>query len=95
MASRYNSERYYSPTEYEAFTRIEREERDAARAAAFRPIVYICSPYSHGCINTNIEKHGNTAVLPWTSIIFRSPLTSILPSLWTTQFLKNVKQQCS
>lgn len=56
MASRYNSERYYSPTEYEAFTRIEREERDAARAAAFRPIVYICSPYSHGCINTNIEK---------------------------------------
>ena len=34
MASRYNSERYYSPTEYEAFTRIEREERDAARAAA-------------------------------------------------------------
>ena len=57
MASRYNSERYYSPTEYEAFTRIEREERDAARAAAFRPIVYICSPYSHGCINTNIEMH--------------------------------------
>lgn len=55
MASRYNSERYYSPTEYEAFTRIEKEERAAAKAAAFRPIVYICSPYSHGCINTNIE----------------------------------------
>ena len=51
MASIYNSERYYSPTEYEAFSRIEREER----AAAFRSIVYICSPYSHGCINTNIE----------------------------------------
>ena len=55
MASRYNSERYYSPTEYEVFTKIEKEERSAAKAAAFRPIVYICSPYSHGCINTNIE----------------------------------------
>ena len=55
MASIYNSERYYSPTEYEAFTRIEREEKAAAKAATFRPIVYICSPYSQGCINTNIE----------------------------------------
>jgi len=56
MASIYNSERYYSPTEYEAFSRIEREERAAAKAAAFRPIVYICSPYSQGCVNINIEK---------------------------------------
>ena len=55
MASIYNSERYYSPTEYEVFSRMEREEKVAAKAAAFRPIVYICSPYSYGCINTNIE----------------------------------------
>ena len=46
MANKYNSEGYYSPTEYEAFTRIEKEEKAAAKAAAFRPIVYICSPYS-------------------------------------------------
>ena len=82
MASRYNSERYYSPTEYEAFTRIEREERAAAKAAAFRPIVYICSPYSHGCINTNIEnarKYSRFAVdrhcLP------------ITPHIYFTQFM--------
>ena len=46
MASLYNAEGYFSPTEYEAMTRIEKVERAAARTAAFRPIVYICSPYS-------------------------------------------------
>ena len=46
MASKYNSEGYASPTEYEAFTHIEKEEKAAAKAAAFRPVVYICSPYS-------------------------------------------------
>lgn len=50
-ASKYNSEGYYDPTTYEALSRIEREER----AARYRPLVYICSPYSHGCININIE----------------------------------------
>lgn len=50
-ASKYNNEGYYDPTTYEALSRIEREER----AARYRPLVYICSPYSHGCINTNIE----------------------------------------
>ena len=50
-ASKYNSEGYYDPTTYEALSRIEREER----VARYRPLVYICSPYSHGCINTNIE----------------------------------------
>lgn len=46
MADFYNSEGYASPTEYEAFTHIEKEEKAAAKAAAFRPVVYICSPYS-------------------------------------------------
>ena len=34
MADYYNSEGYASPTEYEAFTHIEREEKAAAKAAA-------------------------------------------------------------
>lgn len=38
----YNAERYYDPTAYEALTAIEKE----AKKAAFRPIVYICSPFS-------------------------------------------------
>ena len=42
MANLYNSEGYFSPTEYEAMTRIEKEEKAARKAANFRPIVYIC-----------------------------------------------------
>ena len=80
MASRYNSERYYSPTEYEAFTRIEREERDAARAAAFRPIVYICSPYSHGCIN--IEK-----ARKYSRFAVDKHYLPITPHIYFTQFM--------
>ena len=38
---KYNSERYYDPTAYEALTRIEQE---AKALRAFRPVVYICSP---------------------------------------------------
>ena len=39
MTSLYNSEEYFSPTEYEALKRVEREERAAEKSAAFRPIV--------------------------------------------------------
>ena len=49
--NKFNSEGYYDPTAYEAMTAIEREER-AIRA--FRPIVYICSPYA-GDVPTNVE----------------------------------------
>ena len=49
--NKFNSEGYYDPTTYEALTNIEKEER-ALRA--FRPIVYICSPYA-GDVTANIE----------------------------------------
>lgn len=42
MASKRNSEGYFDPTAYEALSKIERE----AKAHAFRPMVYICSPLS-------------------------------------------------
>mgnify|MGYP005849396533 FL=1 len=51
----YNAEGYIDLTAYEALSRIEQEERRAKKAAAYRPLVYICSPYSQGCMNTNIE----------------------------------------
>jgi len=38
-----NSEGYYDPTAFEAFSNIERE---AKAARAYRPVVYICSPLS-------------------------------------------------
>ena len=49
--SKYNSEGYYDPTAYEALTKIVQEEK----AARYRPLVYICSPYS-GDTEGNTEK---------------------------------------
>lgn len=49
--NKFNSERYYDPTAYEALTKIETE----AKKAAFRPIVYICSPFS-GNTQENMDK---------------------------------------
>ena len=48
---KYNAEGYYDPTAYEALTAVEQEEK---AAKAFRPLVYICSPYS-GDIENNIK----------------------------------------
>ena len=49
---RYNSEGYPDPTAFEAMTAIENEVR-ALRA--FRPIVYICSPYA-GNVKQNVRR---------------------------------------
>lgn len=50
--NKFNSEGYYDPTTYEALSSIENEERSLH---AFRPIVYICSPYA-GDVETNVQK---------------------------------------
>ena len=49
--NKFNSEGYFDPTAFEAMTMIEKEER-ALRA--FRPIVYICSPFS-GDVDGNVK----------------------------------------
>ena len=81
MAAFYNSEGYASPTEYEAFTHIEKEEKAAAKAAAFRPVVYICSPYSGDTEkNTaNARKYSRFAV-----DLHYLPIT---PHIYFTQFM--------
>ena len=50
--NKYNSEGYYDPTAYEALSAIEQE---AKKIRAFRPVVYICSPYA-GDTAANQEK---------------------------------------
>lgn len=55
MVSMYNSEGYKDPVVYEALTRVEAEERAARAAAAYRPLVYICSPYA-GDIERNTDR---------------------------------------
>ena len=53
--SRFNREGYHDPVVYEALTNMEKEQRAAVRAAsAYRPLVYICSPYA-GDMETNAE----------------------------------------
>jgi hypothetical protein len=48
---KYNNEGYYDPTAYEALAAIEKEEK---AAKAFRPLVYICSPYA-GDVEKNVK----------------------------------------
>ena len=50
--SKYNSEGYHDPTTYEALSKIEKEEKAAKRA--YRPLVYICSPYA-GDVETTVN----------------------------------------
>lgn len=51
MADFLNQERYPDPTAYAAFSAIEKQIREAR---AFRPIVYICSPFSRN-VDENVE----------------------------------------
>ena len=50
--SKFNSEGYYDPTTYEALKNVDRAQREARQqelkksTPGFRPLVYICSPYS-------------------------------------------------
>ena len=39
---KFNSEGYYDPTSYEAMTNVAKADKQSA----FRPLVYICSPFS-------------------------------------------------
>ncbi len=83
MANLYNAEGYVSPTEYAAFTRIEKAERAAAKAAAFRPIVYICSPYS-GDVERNTEKARR-----YSRFAVDQHCLPITPHIYFTQFMND------
>ena len=83
MANLYNSEGYFSPTEYEAMTRIEKVERAAAKAAAFRPIVYICSPYA-GDIERNTENARR-----YSRFAVNQHCLPITPHIYFTQFMND------
>lgn len=83
MASLYNSEGYFSPTEHQALTRIEKHEKAVRKAAAFRPLVYICSPYS-GDTESNAEnarKYSRFAV--------DRHCIPITPHIYFTQFMND------
>lgn len=76
--NKFNSEGYHDPTAYDALTRIEQREK-AARV--FRPLVYICSPYS-GDIIRNSE-----AARRYSRFAVVMGYIPIAPHLLFTQFL--------
>ena len=77
---KYNAEGYYDPTAYEAMTIIEKEER-ALRA--FRPIVYICSPYA-GETESNIK-----AAQKYSRFAVNKGYIPIAPHLLFPQFMND------
>ena len=78
--NKFNCEGYYDPTAYEAMSTIEKEER-ALRA--FRPIVYICSPYA-GKVEENVK-----AAQKYSRFAMDSGYIPIAPHLLFPQFLND------
>ena len=85
---RYNSEGYYDPVVYEAITKIEREEREARRKAAYRPLVYICSPYAG-----DVEKNTFRA-RAFSRFAVEKKYIPIAPHLLCPQYLDEETERC-
>lgn len=75
--SKKNAEGYQDPTPYEALTRIQKEER----IKTFRPLVFICSPYS-GDIEANV-----IAARKYCKFAVDTGYIPIAPHLLYTQFM--------
>ena len=82
--SKYNSEGYPDPTAYGALSSIESETR-ALRA--FRPIVYICSPFA-GDIEKNVA-----AARTYSRFAVEQGYIPIAPHLLFPQFLNDTDQK--
>ena len=82
MAEYKNAEGYADPTAFGAFCVIEKEEK-ALRA--FRPIVYICSPYA-GDVESN-----TTAARRYSRFAVEAGYIPIAPHLLFPQFLDDNK----
>ena len=78
--SKYNSEGYLDLTAHDALTAIEQEQRSLR---AFRPIVYICSPYA-GDIAANTE-----AARRYSRFAVEAGYIPIAPHLLFPQFLND------
>jgi len=79
-----NSEGYPDPTAYEALLLIEKEER-ALRA--FRPSVYICSPYA-GDIEKNVK-----AARDYCRFAVEKGFIPVAPHLLLPQFMDDTNPQ--
>ena len=76
--NKYNAEGYYDPTAFEALTAVEQSEKNTN---SYRPLVYICSPYS-GDIDANTR-----AARYYSRFVVDRGYIPIAPHLLFTQFL--------
>lgn len=77
--SKRNYEGYWSPTEYEALTAVEHEEKERNR----RPFVYICSPFA-GDEAKNVEQ-----ARQYCGFAVRHGATPFAPHLLYPQFMSD------
>ena len=78
---KYNGEGYYDPTTYEALSKIAKEEYEARKAANYRPLVYVCSPYS-GDVEKNTARARSFC---WCAVVKRA--IPVAPHLLFPQFM--------
>ena len=86
--SKYNKEGYYDPTAYEAFTNIEAQRRAAQppfAMKAYRPIVFICSPYADDPLNNERR------AIRYCRFAVRHGCIPIAPHLFFPQFMDDCK----
>lgn len=77
--SKYNSEGYHDPTTYGALSKIEKEEKAAKKA--YRPLVYICSPFAG-----DVENNVNMAKV-YSRFAVRNACIPLAPHLLFPQFM--------
>jgi hypothetical protein len=78
--SKFNHEGYYDPTPHEALTNIMRKDK-AEKKPTFKPLVYICSPYS-GDVEGNVKKARS-----FCRFALESKCIPIAPHLMFSQFM--------
>jgi len=76
--NKFNAEGYYDPTAYKAMINIIKEEK---AFFAFKPVVYICSPYA-GDVETNVK-----AAQRYSRFAVDSGYLPIAPHLLFPQFM--------
>ncbi len=83
--NKYNDEGYYDPTPYKAITGIEAERRAAqppsSAMKAYRPIVFICSPYADDPLNNERR------AIRYCRFAVRQGCIPIAPHIYFTRFL--------
>ena len=89
--SKFNAERYYDPTTYEALTNIEREERLQKRKQQrpYMPKVYICSPFS-GDTKLNIRNARRYCAFAVKAVTFPMQVTCFFLSFSRTTIRESV-----